>query len=112
MKIDVEFSENAQTFSAGSKESGHTFSGDFGELQTIHDGQNGATFVPSVSADGTLSWENDRELPNPEPVNIMGPKGDAGAPGPAYTLTATDKAEIVSAVIAALPVYNGEAVSV
>lgn len=35
-----------------------------------------------------------------------------GPPGPAYTLTETDKAEIVTAVVAALPVYNGEVADV
>lgn len=35
-------------------------------------------FVPSVDADGWLSWTNDGGLPNPEPVNIKGPPG-AGA---------------------------------
>jgi hypothetical protein len=44
-------------------------------------GSNGATFTPSVSADGVLSWTNDKGLDNPEPVNIRGPKGDQGDPG-------------------------------
>ena len=38
----------------------------------------------------------------------QGPKGDTGEQGPAYTLTDEDKTTIVNAVIAALPVYNGE----
>ena len=41
------------------------------------DGENGATFTPSVSSDGTLSWSNDKGLTNPSPVNIKGEKGDA-----------------------------------
>lgn len=41
----------------------------------------GATFVPSVSEDGILSWTNDRGLPTPEPVNIKGEKGDRGSQG-------------------------------
>ena len=45
-------------------------------------GEDGATFTPSVSADGTLSWTNDKGLTNPEPVNIKGPKGDTGPQGP------------------------------
>lgn len=147
MKINVRFLENKQTFNTG-----------MGEMTVLHDGQNGATFTPSVSADGILSWTNDRELPNPEPVNIKGAdgrdgakgdtgpqgakgdtgpqgpkgdKGDTGAQGPAgadgkngtdgkngqngYTpvkgtdyFTAADKADMVAAVIAALPVYGGE----
>ena len=66
--------------------SSSSFPGAFGEVKVVHDGQNGATFTPSVSEDGVLSWTNDRELDNPAPVNIKGPKGDpgeAGAAGPA-----------------------------
>ena len=44
-------------------------------------GENGATFIPDVSDDGMLSWDNDKGLPNPDPVNIKGPKGDTGATG-------------------------------
>lgn len=44
-------------------------------------GQNGATFTPSVSPEGVISWTNDKELPNPEPVNIKGEKGDKGEQG-------------------------------
>jgi hypothetical protein len=107
-------------------------------------GDDGATFIPSVSADGVISWTNDKELPNPEPVNIKGTKGDKGdagangkdgkngvdgAPGKDGSngkdgvdgktpvrgvdyYTEADKAEMVSAVISALPKYNGEVVSV
>lgn len=62
-------------------------------------GENGATFIPTVSPDGVISWENDKGLENPPPVNIK---------GPAYTLTESDKQEIVQSVVAELPVYNGE----
>lgn len=34
-------------------------------------------FTPHVSEDGTLSWTNDGGLPNPDPVNIMGPPGES-----------------------------------
>ena len=44
---------------------------------------NGTTFIPSVSADGTLSWSNDGGLPNPDPVNIRGPQGEQGIQGDA-----------------------------
>ena len=40
---------------------------------------NGATYTPSVDADGVISWTNDAGKPNPEPVNIKGPKGDMGS---------------------------------
>ena len=44
-------------------------------------GQNGATFTPSVSEAGVLSWTNNGGLDNPDPVNIMGPQGVQGNPG-------------------------------
>lgn len=44
-------------------------------------GDDGATFIPTVSNDGVISWTNDKELPNPEPVNIKGVKGDKGDKG-------------------------------
>ena len=98
-------------------------------------GDDGATFIPSVSADGIISWTNDKELPNPEPVNIKGVKGDKGDKGEkgdkgadgtngtngadGYTpvkgkdyFTETDKSEMVSDVISALPVYDGSVVDV
>lgn len=48
-------------------------------------GENGATFTPHVSESGDISWTNDKNLKNPETVNIkgpQGPKGDTGAEGP------------------------------
>lgn len=47
------------------------------------DGKDGVTFIPSVSENGDLSWTNDKGMPNPETVNIMGGKGDTGPVGPA-----------------------------
>lgn len=41
-------------------------------------GKDGTTFMPSVSADGILSWSNDDGKPNPTSVNIKGPAGEAG----------------------------------
>lgn len=40
----------------------------------------GATFTPAVK-EGVLSWSNDRDLPNPESVNIQGPQGETGPQG-------------------------------
>ena len=40
--------------------------------------ESGATFTPSVSIDGELSWSNDKGLENPDSVNIMGPAGADG----------------------------------
>ena len=44
-------------------------------------GENGATFMPAVSASGDLSWTNDKSLPNPDTVNIRGPQGPTGPAG-------------------------------
>ena len=74
MNLDLSFSE-----------SGGQFNTNFGETSVIHEGQNGATFYPDVSADGIISWTNDRDLPNPEPVNIKGEKGEKGNDGTIFT---------------------------
>lgn len=47
----------------------------------VLDGEDGATFTPSVSSDGTLSWTNDKGLNNPESVNLKGEKGEKGDTG-------------------------------
>lgn len=39
---------------------------------------HGATFVPSVSDAGVLSWSNDKGLPNPVSIDVRGPKGNDG----------------------------------
>lgn len=44
--------------------------------------ENVNVFVPSVDADGTLTWTNKAGLANPAAVNIKGAKGDKGDPGP------------------------------
>lgn len=62
------------------------------DIENIIEESGGATFVPSVSNDGILSWTNDKGLENPTPVNVVGPKGDA------YTLTEGDKGEIIECI--------------
>ena len=47
----------------------------------VVDKDSGATFIPSVSEEGIISWTNDKKLPNPKPVNIMGIKGENGEDG-------------------------------
>ena len=60
----------------------------------------GATFFPHLMEDGTLSWTNDKNKPNPEPVNIKGPAGtienvtasvdsNAGTPSVKVTMSGT-----------------------
>lgn len=44
--------------------------------------ENVNVFVPTVDADGTLTWTNKAGLSNPDAVNIKGAKGDKGDPGP------------------------------
>lgn len=41
-------------------------------------GNDGATFTPTVSDDGTLTWSNNGGLPDPSPVNIKGESGKRG----------------------------------
>lgn len=60
-------------------------------------GDSGATFTPSVSADGVISWTNDKGLDNPSPVNIKGSPGYTPKKGTDYW-TAADIAEIKSYV--------------
>lgn len=90
-------------------------------------GEDGATFTPIVDSDGNLSWSNNKGLANPDTVNIKGPKGDKGYTGDVGPTGATgasgadgktpvkgtdywtedDKAEIISAVLDALPAAEG-----
>ena len=67
---------------SGCSKEGHTHS--FNELtdkpSTI-DGEDGATFTPSVDSKGNLSWSNNKGLTNPTTVNIKGDKGDKGDTG-------------------------------
>lgn len=51
------------------------------------EGVDGVTFTPSVSAAGVLSWTNNGDLPNPEPVNI---KGDPGQNTQIHICTASE----------------------
>lgn len=48
-------------------------------------GADGATFTPSVSETGVISWSNNKGLINPTNRNIKGPKGDQGETGAAFT---------------------------
>lgn len=45
------------------------------------DGEDGATFVPSIDEEGNLSWSNDKNLENPETINIKGEQGEKGDKG-------------------------------
>lgn len=67
------------------------------------DGEDGATFTPSVSSDGTLSWNNDKGLANPASVNIKGEAGAAGAKGDPFTYD-----DFTAAQLAALKGEKGD----
>ena len=51
------------------------------EFEGFSDGEDGVTFVPQLSSEGTLSWTNNGALDNPKPVNIKGQQGDKGEKG-------------------------------
>lgn len=57
----------------------------------------GATFFPHLIEDGTLSWTNDKNKPNPNPVNIKGPAGTITE----LTATIDDKIGVPRVVVTA-----------
>lgn len=67
------------------------------------DGEDGATFTPSVSSDGTLSWNNDKGLANPASVNIKGAAGAKGDKGDPFTYD-----DFTAAQLAALKGEKGD----
>lgn len=48
---------------------------------TIRGGADGATFVPSIDANGNLSWNNNKGYPNPATIKIKGEDGEKGDTG-------------------------------
>lgn len=122
MKLDVKFSESNQSFDPQFGESNQQFSSEFREVQTIHgkDGEDGKSAYE-------IALENGFEGTEAEWLDSLhGKDGKDGKDGlngkdgiDGYTpqkgvdyYTEADKAEMVSAVIAALPVYEGEVVIV
>lgn len=63
--------------------------------------ENVNVFVPSVDADGTLTWTNKAGLDNPAAVNVKGAKGEKGDPGTGITIKG--KYDSLSALQAAHP---------
>lgn len=59
-------------------------------------GADGTTFTPSVDVNGDLSWTNDGGKPNPDTVNIKGPKGDKGEKGDGSDITVDANLDINS----------------
>ena len=81
MRINAVLSENDRSFHAALGETEQGFEPNFGNVTEIPNGENGATFYPSVSEEGVISWTNNRGLENPAPVNIRGPQGERGEKG-------------------------------
>lgn len=72
-------------------------------------GDAGTTFTPSVSSAGVISWTNDGNLSNPDPVNIMGPqgpKGDTGETGPQGPAGTIDQSQINQIKLEVLQAQN------
>ncbi|MBQ3527349.1 MAG: SGNH/GDSL hydrolase family protein [Clostridia bacterium] len=64
-------------------------------------GESGATFIPSVSKEGILSWTNDKGLANPAPVSIKGTDGKSAyayAKDGGYTGTEAEFAEMLNSL--------------
>lgn len=81
MQVNVGFKESNSNFPVGFNNDNEALDVNFSSVQTVGSGANGATFTPNVSTDGVISWTNDKDLPNPTPVNIKGAKGDKGDRG-------------------------------
>lgn len=76
------------------------------------DGEDGATFIPSVDSAGNLSWSNNRGLANPPTVNIKGPKGDAGSGGGTITEIKANGTSIAKRGVANIPAASTSAYGV
>ena len=90
--IGVVLSEDIEAYPADGEQDGYryVYIGTLENTGNSGGGENGATFTPAVSEDGTLSWSNDKGLENPAPVNIKGHQGD---PGGYYTPVVTQPSE-------------------
>lgn len=86
MTIDVTFAENAMEIRP-----------QFKEVIPFGKGSDGATFIPDVSEEGILSWTNNGNLPNPEPVSIVGKDGYTPKKGVDY-FTDGDKEEMIARI--------------
>ena len=81
MNMSAKFEAKNETFGASFEQTDSTFDADFSNVGGGQDGKDGATFIPSVSEEGVISWTNNGNLPNPTPVNIKGEKGADGKDG-------------------------------
>lgn len=77
MQLTAKFNSQDVMFGSSFKQTDSNFGAEFLPIGSGsgQDGKDGTTFIPSVSADGIISWTNDGGLPNPEPVDIKGESG-------------------------------------
>ena len=83
MDTGVRFTATAQAFTPAVASNAQSITPPMSVAMSggLSSGQDGATFTPHVSEDGVLSWSNDRNLPNPDPVYIRGADGRDGKNG-------------------------------
>lgn len=101
MKVDVKFAENAERFGVKFDESAEGFNVGFGDIKTLR-GKSAYEIAVENGFVGTeAEWLQ----------SLHGKDGKTPVKGVDY-FTEADKAEMVSAVIAALPVYDGSVIAV
>lgn len=140
MNLNVGFTENAESFAAGLNKNKKDFNAKYSDVKLIHgkDGKDG--FSPIVTVESIFGGHRVTitDASGTQVFDVMnGEDGSPGATGPAGAdgapgkdgadgkdgkdgfspqkgidyFTDADKAEMIQAVINALPVYNGEVVS-
>lgn len=103
LKIDYDYLKNNMEadFNTVSKKVYNVFKNNVDSyIVDKNDELQGATYTPTVSPEGIITFTNDKNKPNPEPVNIKGPAGtienvtasvdsNAGTPNVIVTPTGT-----------------------
>lgn len=103
LKIDYDYLKNNMEadFNTVSKKVYNVFKNNVDSyIVDKNDELQGATYTPAVSPEGIITFTNDKNKPNPEPVNIKGPAGtienvtasvnsNAGVPSVKVTMSGT-----------------------
>lgn len=79
--MSLKYQSQSNNFTTTFSQTSKSFGTNMGNTQNVTELLRGATFTPSVSEDGIISWTNDGGLSNPSSVNIKGAKGDKGDTG-------------------------------
>lgn len=123
MNTDVQFTESNRGFASNFGESSQSFRAEYSGGGSAGQGKDGASAYEIALKNGFVGSEvewleslHGKDGTDGQPGKD-GANGKDGADGKTPVkgtdyFTEADKAELVSAVIAALPVYNGEVVSV